>query len=237
MFAGWAMEYRRRRLLGRAGAGPLREFYRQPFVAGGSDCRELRFVALDLETTGLDPMSDAILSIGLVEIHRQRIDLSSARHVLLRADRPIPEQSVIIHRITDDQAAGGERLESVLPGLLARLAGKVLVAHHADFEMRFLGQACQRLYGAGFLMPVIDTQRIARRGLMYRRSVEDPEGFWAEQAELFLDWDKPWDKVLEWDFHRAHIRWFEGGKLNVCYNCVDRHLPNRAARRPDLGRR
>jgi acetyl-CoA synthetase len=64
---------------------------------------------------------------------------------------------------------------------------------------------------------------------MYRRSVEDPEGFWAEQAELFLDWDKPWDKVLEWDFHRAHIRWFEGGKLNVCYNCVDRHLPNRAA--------
>ena len=64
---------------------------------------------------------------------------------------------------------------------------------------------------------------------MYRRSVEDPEGFWAEQAELFLDWDKPWDKVLEWDFHRAHIRWFEGGKLNVCYNCVDRHLPNRAS--------
>jgi acetyl-CoA synthetase len=64
---------------------------------------------------------------------------------------------------------------------------------------------------------------------MYRRSVEDPEGFWAEQAEQFLTWDKPWDKVLEWDFHRAHIRWFEGGKLNVCYNCVDRHLPNRAA--------
>jgi DNA polymerase III subunit epsilon len=175
MFAGWALEYRRRRLLGRAGAGPLREFYRQPFVAGGSDCRELRFVALDLETTGLDPMSDAILSIGLVEIHRQRIDLSSACHVLLRADRPIPEQSVIIHRITDDQAADGERLESVLPGLLARLAGKVLVAHHADFEMRFLGQACQRLYGAGFLMPVIDTQRIARRGLERGNQVIGPQ--------------------------------------------------------------
>ena len=64
---------------------------------------------------------------------------------------------------------------------------------------------------------------------MYQRSVTDPEGFWAEQAELFLTWNKPWDKVLEWDFHRAHIRWFEGGKLNVCYNCVDRHLPNRAS--------
>ena len=64
---------------------------------------------------------------------------------------------------------------------------------------------------------------------MYQRSVEDPEGFWAEQAEEFLTWDKPWEQVLEWDYHRAHIRWFEGGKLNVCYNCVDRHLPNRAS--------
>ena len=63
---------------------------------------------------------------------------------------------------------------------------------------------------------------------MYARSVADPEGFWAEQAEQFLTWDKPWDKVLEWDFHTAEIRWFAGGKLNVCYNCVDRHLEDRA---------
>jgi acetyl-CoA synthetase len=69
----------------------------------------------------------------------------------------------------------------------------------------------------------------ARAEAMYQRSVSDPEGFWAEQADEFLTWDKPWDKVLEWDYHRAHIRWFEGGKLNVCYNCVDRHLPDRAS--------
>ena len=62
---------------------------------------------------------------------------------------------------------------------------------------------------------------------MYRRSVDDPEGFWAEQAEKFLTWSKPWDKVLEWDYHKAHIRWFEGGKLNVSYNCLDRHLEER----------
>jgi acetyl-CoA synthetase len=62
---------------------------------------------------------------------------------------------------------------------------------------------------------------------MYKRSIDDPEGFWAEQAEKFLSWDKPWDKVLEWDFHKAHIRWFEGGKLNVSYNCLDRHLETR----------
>jgi len=62
---------------------------------------------------------------------------------------------------------------------------------------------------------------------MYQRSVDDPEGFWAEQAESFLTWFKPWDKVLEWDFHGADIRWFDGGKLNVAYNCLDRHLDSR----------
>jgi acetyl-CoA synthetase len=63
---------------------------------------------------------------------------------------------------------------------------------------------------------------------MYRQSVEDPAGFWAEQATRFLSWQAPWDKVLEWDFTKGHIRWFEGGKLNACYNCVDRHLDTRA---------
>jgi acetyl-CoA synthetase len=68
----------------------------------------------------------------------------------------------------------------------------------------------------------------ARYAEMYTRSVEDPEGFWAEQANAFLDWFAPWDKVLEWNFARGHIRWFEGGKLNVSHNCLDRHLATRA---------
>ena len=63
---------------------------------------------------------------------------------------------------------------------------------------------------------------------MYQRSVDDPEAFWAEQAEQFVSWYKPWDKVLEWDFHEGTIRWFEGAELNVSYNCVDRHLATRA---------
>ncbi len=62
---------------------------------------------------------------------------------------------------------------------------------------------------------------------MYQRSVDDPEGFWAEQAEQFVTWFKPWDKVLDWDFTKGHIRWFEGATLNVSYNCLDRHLATR----------
>jgi acetyl-CoA synthetase len=62
---------------------------------------------------------------------------------------------------------------------------------------------------------------------MYQRSVEDPDGFWGDAAEEFLTWSKKWDKVSEWDFNEANIKWFQGGKLNVSYNCLDRHLETR----------
>ena len=58
---------------------------------------------------------------------------------------------------------------------------------------------------------------------IYQRSIDDPEGFWGEMAEQ-LDWYKKWDKVLVEDFKEGKHEWFVGGKLNVCYNCLDRHL-------------
>lgn len=62
---------------------------------------------------------------------------------------------------------------------------------------------------------------------LYQQSIEQPEIFWAKQAEKFLDWHKPWDKVLDYDYPKGKISWFEGGKLNVSVNCLDRHLANR----------
>ena len=58
---------------------------------------------------------------------------------------------------------------------------------------------------------------------LFKRSIDDPEGFWGEMAEQ-LDWYKKWDKVLVEDFKEAKHEWFVGGKLNVSYNCIDRHL-------------
>ncbi len=58
---------------------------------------------------------------------------------------------------------------------------------------------------------------------LYKRSVENPEQFWAESAEQ-LSWVKRWRRVLDYDFNEARIRWFEGGKINVSFNCLDRHL-------------
>ena len=63
---------------------------------------------------------------------------------------------------------------------------------------------------------------------MYRYSVEDSEGFWAEQARR-IDWMTPFTKVKDVSFARddLHIRWYYDGTLNACYNCVDRHLESK----------
>jgi acetyl-CoA synthetase len=65
---------------------------------------------------------------------------------------------------------------------------------------------------------------------LYRRSIEDPSGFWADQAQQFVTWSQPWTRVLDWDYQVPRIRWFEGAKLNVAYNCLDRHLASHGDR-------
>lgn len=59
---------------------------------------------------------------------------------------------------------------------------------------------------------------------VYRNSVREPEVFWSEIAEEHFTWRKNWDNVLEWDFRKPEIKWFEGAKLNITENCIDRHL-------------
>jgi len=63
---------------------------------------------------------------------------------------------------------------------------------------------------------------------MYKQSIEEPDVFWSKQAEAFLDWMKPWNQVSQADMQQGRIAWFNGGELNVCTNCIDRHLPTRA---------
>ena len=62
----------------------------------------------------------------------------------------------------------------------------------------------------------------------YAQSIDDPDTFWAERARELLDWKTPWDTVSDWDFNEGRAAWFQGATLNACYNCVDRHLPERA---------
>ena len=62
---------------------------------------------------------------------------------------------------------------------------------------------------------------------VYRKSVRNPSAFWEEVAEEHFTWQKRWDKVLSWDFTKPEVKWFEGAKLNITENCLDRHLWSR----------
>jgi acetyl-CoA synthetase len=59
---------------------------------------------------------------------------------------------------------------------------------------------------------------------VYRKSVRNPESFWEEIAEEHFLWRKKWDKVLDWDFSKPEIKWFDGARLNITENCIDRHI-------------
>jgi DNA polymerase-3 subunit epsilon len=163
------LDWRRRMLLRKAPPGPMRDYLARPFPMPGSEWRAVDYLAVDLETTGLDRRKDAILSVGHVTLRGARIDLASADHRVVCIAGAVPEASAVIHQITDDEAALGEDLAVVLGDLLAVLAGKVLIAHHARVETGFIGMACRKLYGVGLAVPVVDTQILAQRQLERRQ--------------------------------------------------------------------
>ena len=157
-----SLDHHRRRLASKSPEGPVHEYLTTPFPAPSTDCRQVEYLALDLETTGLDPARDDILSMGWVVVKGVIVDLSSAQHRLVRPSMDIPESSAVIHMITDDAAAQGEPLETALVELLKRLAGRVLIAHHAKIEVGFIKAACAKLFNAKFIVPTVDTLKLAK---------------------------------------------------------------------------
>ncbi|MEJ2108172.1 MAG: exonuclease domain-containing protein [Acidiferrobacteraceae bacterium] len=162
------LEYRRRRLARRTAPGPLQNYLSTPFPDPGRDCREVEYLALDLETTGLEPQTDAIVSVGMVTMYGTRIDLATAEHRVVRVERPMSERSVVVHRLTDDRVAAGEPLHQALADVLTRLAGRVLLVHYAPVETEFLRRACAKVFHGDFTARVVDTQQLARRWLERR---------------------------------------------------------------------
>ena len=167
-------EYRRKRALAKVAPGPLAEFLATPFPDPHQDCREMQIVAIDLETTGLDPKKDDILSIGLVEIDHFGIKLGTSWHRIVRVGQAIPGETAVIHQITDDQSAAGEPIEQLLPQVLRRLAGKPMLVHYSPIEQNFIDAACRRLYGAPFVIPIIDTLEIGQRVFERRNHLIQP---------------------------------------------------------------
>lgn len=164
-FFGLALRRRwqARRLRHRPTARPLFAYLNSPLPARQLDWRAIDYLALDLETSGSDPRRDDILSFGWVGLTGAEIHLATARHRLVRPRQALDCANVGIHRITDDHAAAGDPLRTVLGDFLADLHGRVLIAHYSPTEVGFLDAACRACYGGAFLAPVIDTLQLARQ--------------------------------------------------------------------------
>ncbi|OQX44695.1 MAG: hypothetical protein B0D86_05115, partial [Candidatus Sedimenticola endophacoides] len=144
------LEERRNWYMRKMPGSPLRDYYEVDFPSLDSDWRQIDYLALDFETTGLDDKRDQILSFGHTTLRGQTLLLSEAVHTLTKPTVAIPEASAVVHGILDDRAADAETLEQALPRLLGALAGKAMLAHHAAIEYNFLSNACRRIYGYPF---------------------------------------------------------------------------------------
>lgn len=181
MFFWRSLDDRRAAAARKAPPGPLRDYLEVAFGDERADSREGRYLAIDLELTGLDPRTDEILSAGYIPIDGRDLVHAGAAHLLA-----IPEgevgQSASIHGLTDDHLATGRPLGEVLPDVLRALAGRTLVAHHSQIEVGFLSRACERIYGMPLLVRAIDTMALQRRVLRVGSDAEVRPGVLRLQA-------------------------------------------------------
>ncbi|MBB1022641.1 DNA polymerase III subunit epsilon [Dietzia sp. E1] len=141
---------------------------RTPPPSPATPLDEVRLLAVDVETTGLDPRRDRVVSVGFVPVDGDRIVLRGAGSMVLRSDGRSGDdggvgQSATVHGLTDDEVARGSGVAEVLDRVLTALTGRVLLAHYSTIEMDFLGVLCRRVYGVRPPLEAVDTLDLQRR--------------------------------------------------------------------------
>jgi DNA polymerase-3 subunit epsilon len=140
--------------------------------------QEQPWLALDLETNGLNPTTDSILAAGWVPIKAPRIRLFEADYRVVRGTELL-SQSAVIHQLSSRDIAAGQTLETVLKTLAASLHGSVLVAHHASFDWQFLQRAFRGAAIDCQPLAILDTLKLEQNRLARQRG-------WLEPGELTL---------------------------------------------------
>ncbi|MDO6443258.1 MULTISPECIES: 3'-5' exonuclease [unclassified Marinobacter] len=154
----WPAQYHA--LANRAKASVLKAFYEAGCVSPDTHVSEVPLVALDFETTGLDPEGHSIVSIGLVPFTLDAIDLSQARHWVVCPRLPLHQVSVTFHGITHADIEEAPDLSEILDDVFASLNGRIPVVHFRHIERPFLNVALQYRLNEGIRFPVIDTMAI-----------------------------------------------------------------------------
>lgn len=172
----------------RVAPGALRDYLATPPPDPSTPLDQVRLLAVDVETSGLDPARDQLLSIGFVPVDGEAIRLAGAGQVLVRPSREVGD-SVRFHGLTDDALAPGVELADALETLFGALAGRVLLAHHAAIETGFLGRACEAVHGVRPPFTVVDTMALQFALLSQGFDDEPPQGslrLWAARGQYGL---------------------------------------------------
>lgn len=158
--------------------GGLRRYLETPPQPKGTRVSDALLLAVDLETTGLDPRSDHIVSMGMVDVVGLKIPMGSADGYLVSQGVDVG-QSAVFHQLTDDRiAAEGVPLEVALDRLFAALAGKTLLAHHAPIEEGFLRTAVASCYGVTITIPTVDTMSLGLKAIGEAPGPPDEARLW-----------------------------------------------------------
>lgn len=136
-------------------------FEEAEFSAAGTPWREVRFTVIDLETTGLDPSTDEIISFATLTVSDGRVRLDDARYELVRPRRMPDADTIRIHGLREADLVDAPPLSDLIEGLIEALTGRAIVAHVADVERGFLGAALRRR-GLELRNPVVDTADLHR---------------------------------------------------------------------------
>jgi DNA polymerase III subunit epsilon len=168
--------------------GPVRDYLVGPKPTPDTLLAEAPLLAVDVETTGLDPRRDQILSIGFVPLDGLNVRLAGAGHVLVRPSVGVGD-SANIHGLTDDALADALSPAQALDVLFSALRGRVLLAHHAGIETGFVGRACNDIHGFRPRLAVVDTMALQFRLLSQGFDDEPPAGslrLWTARGQYGL---------------------------------------------------
>jgi len=138
----------------------LKAFYQGGCVSGDTPMNDVPMLAVDFETTGLDPNQHSIVSIGVVPFTLNGIQISGARHWLVKPPLPLHQTSITIHGITHTDIDKAPDLNDVLGDVLASFAGRIPVVHYRAIERPFLNVAVNWRTGEGLDFPLLDTMAI-----------------------------------------------------------------------------
>lgn len=141
----------------------LRHFYGAGMMADETPIANTSMAAMDFETTGLNPETDEIVSIGIVPFSLQRIFCRESGHWLVKPRSALAEGSIVIHGITHSDINSAPDLENILEEVLAIMAGRLVVVHYYPIEREFMARALLARIQESITFPVIDTMEIENR--------------------------------------------------------------------------